>query len=690
MAEQYGYAGKILRVDLTDKIITEIPSANYLPKYVGGRGLAARIYWDEITPEVGALDPENRLIFATGALTATGAAYAAPSVCVAKAPCIYPVSTIYPSIALGRWGYEIKFAGYDAIIVQGKAEKPVYLWIKDGHVEIRDAASLWGKTTSQTRMKLMQMHGKNVQAACIGPAGENLVIQSIIAVDSNTAFAHGGYGAVMGSKNLKAIAIRGTGSIKVANPERILEVNEHMRKVAMLLPGETRAVGGKTIVGKHRPPVPYFWQYMWPKGTKMGREQELGLVKMSPSGCPGCNTICKTKVRLADNAVHSGSFECGESLLWAGQEQEYYGGRPAGRVLYEFAILTDDLGIDSSLVSSMAWMGFPVDFSPEAPGGGSIMHLDMLREAHKRGILTEENTGLPWSKYGSQEFLREYTYKIAYREGFGDVIAKGPALSTKHIMEHEEFGPRRREMEYLYQKTYTKGGQFGGMRRHAIVWGKGMGDCAVSPMCTLFALQSIKRGKELEVMNNARADSAWLTKWYGTDKIKDTTYWGEDVAKAVIIHDYYHMEGDCASVCSFNSELTLMRGLALEEELTWGSVHGTPEQWSAVFGEDITQEDLMKQYERLVNLERAIWIRDGYLEGAVDAFHDVIYQEKSKAGDALFPREKLENLLSVYYQLRGWKEGAPTRAKLEELGLKDVADELERMDKLPPSSASAG
>lgn len=160
MAEQYGYAGKILKVDLTSGQVSEIPSSKYLPKYFGGRGLAAKLYWDEVTPEVGALDSENALIFTTGPLTATGAAMTSVGMCAGKAPMIYPTQTYFCSSAAGAWAHEMKYAGYDAFIIKGKATQPVYLWIEDGRVEIKRADFLWGHTTRQTRQELMKLHGE--------------------------------------------------------------------------------------------------------------------------------------------------------------------------------------------------------------------------------------------------------------------------------------------------------------------------------------------------------------------------------------------------------------------------------------------------------------------------------------------------------------------------------------------------
>ena len=196
----------------------------------------------------------------------------------------------------------MKYAGYDAFIIKGKAAQPVYLWIENGHIEIKKADFLWGQTTRQTRQELMKLHGDRVQVACIGPAGERLVIPSIIAVDSNTAFAAGGWGAVMGSKNLKAMAVRGTGVIRVANPKRLVELNEVMRRLSSIRNGETRVrPDGKTAVGRgYDPTVSNFFPI---PGTETEFEKEQGKVKIRRAACPGCFVMCKSKRKYDDSDI---------------------------------------------------------------------------------------------------------------------------------------------------------------------------------------------------------------------------------------------------------------------------------------------------------------------------------------------------------------------------------------------------
>jgi aldehyde:ferredoxin oxidoreductase len=220
----YGWVGKILRVDLTTGIISEVPTANYVPKYIGGRGIGAKIHWDEITPAVGAFDPQNKLTFMTGPLVGTPAPSASRTTVQAVSPMTYPEELYASSTVGGHWGPELKFAGYDGIIIQGKSPSPVYLWIHDGLAEIRDAKHLWGLNTYDSQKAIWETHGKKTRILTIGPAGEHLVRMAIILSDVSSTSGTPGYGAVMGAKNLKAIAVNGTGGVPVAKPQELLDL----------------------------------------------------------------------------------------------------------------------------------------------------------------------------------------------------------------------------------------------------------------------------------------------------------------------------------------------------------------------------------------------------------------------------------------------------------------------------------
>jgi aldehyde:ferredoxin oxidoreductase len=673
MAEQYGYAGKILKVDLTNNQITSIPSSNYLPKYFGGRGLANRLYWDEIPPEVGALDPENALIFTTGPLTATGAAMRAPSFCAGKSPQYYPKSTFYIGNSMGMWAHGMKYAGYDAFIIKGQADRPVYLWIDNDKIEIRDAGFLWGRTTRQTRFMMMDLYGDRVQVACIGPAGENLVIPSTINTDCNHAFAQGGMGAVMGSKKLKAIVVRGTGSIKVANPGKIIEINEAMRRLTSIKQGETRVVNGEEIVGSRDPKSATTAGYS--AGTETNTNEKLGKIRLRGAGCPGCLSHCTIRQKYVDGSLPTGSASCMDNSGWI--RPELMTGHYMGKTNWEWSMNNDELGLENFYTGTLT----QAPISNLSPATSSLI-FDVYYDAYKRGILTEDNTKLPWSKYGSQEFIQKLQFMIAYRQGFGDILANGLAEATKYIVAHEEFGPNREDMIFLYQKSCPKDGVFGGLYRHALV--KGYGPGSSMSLASFYSAVDSKTGREIhgEVY---RLPKELLTYFYGSDEVGGMDYWGDDLAQAVVKHQYYAQWADCAPMCAFQTYTHAFQNLNLADPSDYMkySNWGTAEYLSAVFGEETTSEELHFRDEMLLNLTRAVQIRDGLLDGPVDTFFDCIYEEVDSDGKNVIPRDKFESTLVKYYQIMGWENGVPTRAKLEELDLKDIADDLDARGLLP-------
>ena len=230
MVNEFGYAGKILKVDLSRGITVDTATTDYADRFVGGRGIGAKIYWDEVSPKVKALDPENRLIFAIGPLAGfSGLAGSRFQVC-GKSPAITPESFSYANLG-GSWGAWLKFAGYDALIIQGKSDKPVYLLIQDGKTEIRDASFLWGKGAIEIREIIKARLGADIRVAAIGPAGDNMAVMANVIADDD-ASGSGGFGAVMGSKNLKAIAV-GANERKVmaANPEKLKELVKYGRSL---------------------------------------------------------------------------------------------------------------------------------------------------------------------------------------------------------------------------------------------------------------------------------------------------------------------------------------------------------------------------------------------------------------------------------------------------------------------------
>lgn len=294
-----GLAGKILRVDLGSKKISTEDTEKYARRFIGGRMINSFILLNEMKPETKWSDPENMLIFGVGCLVGT----LAPGACRVSVETKSPYNNGKGSANFGgHFGPELKYAGFDHVVITSKSEKPVYLWIHDGEVEIRDASSIWGKTTYETETILRgELGDDRIQVASIGPAGENMIRGSIVFTNPGKAAAGSGVGCVMGSKKLKAIAARGHGVVKVAEPERfIAAVNKALVKIKAS--PYTKGWRQGIIEVKYLPESP-IWDYLastkngqddyWPLGKRkrlVGMESGVPKYKKRMMACFACPT----------------------------------------------------------------------------------------------------------------------------------------------------------------------------------------------------------------------------------------------------------------------------------------------------------------------------------------------------------------------------------------------------------------
>lgn len=696
MAELYGYTGTILRINLTTGAVSTFSSDKYLPKYLGSKGLIARIYWDEIGPEVKPFDPENKLIFANGPLNGTGALGSSKGSVGGKSPVWYPVSSFSYANTASWFPNELKRAGYDAVIIEGKAATPVYLWINDGKVEIRDARDLWGKTTRNTRAALWEKLGKNVKVACIGPAGENKVVEAVITVACNAVYGRGGFGAVMGSKNLKAIAAVGTGRIKVADPKKLMEVNLDRNYGKWLAPGVKRVIAGKEVVGPEVNEIDHFSAAGNIRvDTQLKQWARLGTAAIGVGGCEACNNYCRMKRTFYDAKLPTSSYTCSSGIGITATIQQEQAKRGVTEMMdgyqaIEWHNLVDDLGLNSNNFSTIStYMGFSKKLcSPDDELEATLMGGDWMYQCYLWGIFTDANTGIPWSKIGTSEFNQTLMRKVAYREGFGDVIAQGWRYAAKYVVEHEEFGPNRQMALTLYQRVDSKAGNMGCIEN-------GHGHYVPNSGRSLFTAVQDRTGSEPEYMWSGMGKyynttpQAVAEKWYGPGALKATDhyYWGPEVAHTVVVHEQICNLFDSLHLCSYIGFPTTYRDPldALTRTPTGGA-----EYLSAIFGKTVTNESLSDTADMISQLTRAIFVRDGYTSvkdafwgNAVDTFWDYIFQRKDSKGVDFTNKAGFEQLRASYYQERGWVNGVPTRATLEKYGLKDVADDLAKRNLLP-------
>ncbi|MBI1918258.1 MAG: aldehyde ferredoxin oxidoreductase family protein [Planctomycetes bacterium] len=609
-----GWTGKLLRVNLTNGTsrIEDIPE-RWLRDYIGGRGVADRYLWEELDPKVDPLSPENKLIFATGPLTGTPVSCGARYMVVTKGALTGAITT---SNSGGHWGPELKFAGYDLLLLEGRAPRPVYLWIYDDQVELRDARSFWGKTVSATEDGIRSELGiPGTRVACIGPAGENLVRYACIVNDKHRAAGRSGVGAVMGSKNLKAVAVRGTRGVPVADPKGFMEAVWALRKKLAEAPGR--------------------------KGmTELGTAATIDLTNAF-GGCPTRNfetgqfeeaenlngNSIKDQRMLTNKACFACTIACGRVTRLPGETADKYlvnthprNWKTAGEgPEYEAAwALGADCGVgDLDAVIKANWLCNDLGLDPISMGAT----LAAAMELYERGIIGDSQVELPL-KFGSGAALVRMIEATAYREGFGNELAEGSKRMGEKFHHPEIF-------------MGTKGQEFPAYDPRGF---QGMG-IAYAP-CNRGGchLRAWTPGVESNGTFPPHATEG-KAEWVAVEQNKSTAH-------------------DATGICLFTGTGSQLADLV---PCTAGAT-GVP----------FTLEDFVKAGERTWNLER-LWNLKAGLTAADDTLPERLLKTPHTSGPAKGVVVRLHEMLPVYYQTRGWDEqGVPTREKLMELGLASV------------------
>ena len=436
----YGWMGKILEADLTKGEIAQVDLDEKLARdFVGGRGLGVKILYDRVGAKIKPLDPENLLIFAAGPLTGTLAPATGRYCVVTKSPL---TGTVFDAHSGGFWGPELKFAGFDAIVVKGQSKKPVYLWVHDGGAELRDAGKLWGRGTHATTDAIRKELGDDkVKVTCIGPAGEKLVRIAAIINDKHRAAGRGGVGAVMGSKRLKAIAVRGTKKPKIANKESFITYVKECQK--LLKENSVTGTGLPTygtailvnIINEHGIyPTRNFQTGVFPTADRTSGETMADTILVRSKGCFACPMVCGrvTKVEGQEGegpeygTIWAFGAQCGIDDLAAISKANY---------------LCNDLGLDTISMGNTI---------------GCAMEL-------------AERGGLEGPKFGDAKSIVELTRKTAMREGLGDKLAEGSARLAKECgapelsmsvkgLELPAYDPRGVQGHGLAYATSNRGG----------------------------------------------------------------------------------------------------------------------------------------------------------------------------------------------------------------------------------------
>jgi aldehyde:ferredoxin oxidoreductase len=609
-----GWKGKLLRVDLTSgRSSVETIPADWLRDYIGGRGLADRYLYAEMDPAIDPLSPANKLIFATGPLTGTPVPCGARYMVVTKGPLTDAITT---SNSGGHWGPELKFAGYDMLIVEGKSPHPCYLYIYDDQIELRDASRYWGKGVWETEDGLREETGiPGLRVASIGPAGEKLVRFACIMNEKHRAAGRSGVGAVMGAKNLKAIAVRGTGGVEIADPEAFMTAlwamrakmeNNPVRKAfaefgTAATIDMTQAMGGL--------PTRNFQQGQFDEYENLNGNAITDTRLVANKACFACTIACGRVTRLGE---HSDKFLVNmhpRNWKMAGEGPEYETAWAVGA----------DCGIgDLDAVIKANWMCNDLGMDPITMGAT----LAAAMELYETGVITDDMVEMPL-RFGSSEALVRMVEATAYREGFGDELAEGSKRMTQRFQHPELF-------------MGSKGLEFPAYDPRAF---HGMGVAYATCNRGGCHLRAWTPGIETSGQYDPHSPDG-KGEWVANEQNRTTAH-------------------DATGVCLFA-----------------GAAGGTLETFvpctAAATGVAYTMDDFVRIGERTWNLER-LWNMRAGLGRADDSLPQRLLKEAFKDGPSAGVTVNLEAMLTAYYRERGWDEqGVPTRDKLAELGLENV------------------
>ncbi|HSW57837.1 MAG TPA: aldehyde ferredoxin oxidoreductase N-terminal domain-containing protein [Dehalococcoidales bacterium] len=625
-----GWTGQILKVDLSHKNITRLASAEYTGKFLGGRGIASRLYWETIPASTSPFDPANPLIFMTGALTATGVQGATRMNVISKSPMAFPESYCYGNMG-GFIPPAIKRAGFDGIIITGQSSHPVYLWLHDGKAEIRDAAHLWGEGAYRTGDILVREHGAGTCFLTTGPAGENLVRSATI-FGSHLSSSCAGFGAVMGSKKLKAIAILGTGHPSVADPQKLQELNRYTFKINK----------------KIRLAIP-------PIVTNTGHGHLLEVI--GKHSCYQCGLECiRNQYRFGGKL--EGFRHC--------QAMEYYLPWKYARedepvdTFFDASTLANDYSIDTFELQSL---------------------VDWMYACYKSGALSELETGLPLARIGTREFLEKLLQLIAFRRDFGAILAEGmvrarekmpakaAALFTHSIAPIGQYDLAPPRAYVVHSLTYPMEPRV----HQPLIHETGF----------LGAAWSFERMQPGSTGVTPAVYQEIARIFWGSEEAADVSVYEGKALAAKMIQDRTYLK-DSLGLCDWAWPVNY--SLNTPDHL--GDPTLEAQLFTAVTG--LPGDNLNLAAERIFNQQRLILLREGRRVPQADYPPEYNFLEPLKTnarGDPMLvpgpggvpvdavgkmlDKARFSNLLQEYYRLRGWdeKSGIPSPETLASLGL---------------------
>lgn len=618
-----GYGGKLLRVDLTRGRLNVEPTARYADRFVGGRGINAWILFNELEPAVKALDPENMILFGVGPLVGTLSPFGSRVSIDTKNAFTGGVGSANCG---GHFGAEMKYAGFDTVVVTGRAEEPVYLWLNEGEAELRDADGVWGKTTWEMERVIRAEHNDDyVRVIGIGPAGENLVKHACVIADRAKAAGGSGVGAVMGSKNLKAIAARGTQSISIAEPERYLKAIDAARVKIEQFPKAARyrqdgyygvesPLGSPAWEAGFRPVRNGQDDYWDPEKIKLVSGDAMKRYRTKILACYGCPVGCMPWMLVPDGPYGA------EGEGWWNNSSNSFCTRvdctnPEAAI--KAHLRTNQLGLDGDNVSvAIAW----------------------AFECYERGLLTKADTDGLELTWGNHDAVLALIDKIAYREGFGGFLADGVKAAAEKLGKgSEEFALHIKGQDTVDGVRISKG------------WGFGV---VTSPAA----------GRHLRGATHSFTPEEFLS----YEGVPRSVYMQEQ-AKAIV---------DMTGTCLYNNGL-----LSWESKASPDAARYICELASSLTGMDLSVDRFMAIARRVNNLEKAFNVLHGGFTRRDDYPPKRFWEEPVRSGPYKGERidhETWERMLDEYYTIQGWDvvTGLPKKTMLEEIGLHEVIERL--------------
>ena len=617
----HGYLGRILRVNLSkDKLSVECPDEIFYRRYLGGEGFVAYFLLKELEPGIDPLGPENKLIFAAGPVTGAPIAGNSRNSIGAKSPL---TGGFGESEVGGYWGVELKRAGFDAVIVEGKASSPVYLWIHDGEAEIRDASHIWGLETGDAQRVIREELNDNlVRVALIGPGGENLVRYACVMVDLKDAAGRTGMGAVMGSKNLKAVAVRGSGRIKVSDKRILTELSRHLIEKVKDMRLHEYGTGSlfEEYAASGNLPIRNFRDGEFQNAAVLSAKNVKATVRVGMEGCYACPIRCKKIVKIDEPFTVDPAY--------GGPEYE------------ALASLGSNCGVDDLKAVCKA-NEICNRFSIDVISAGVSIAFAM--ECYENGLISDKETGGLKLKFGNAEALVRMVEMIGRREGLGDLLAEGVKRASEKIgKDSERFAMHVKGQEIpMHEPRFKK----------ALGVGYAVSPTGADHMHNIHDTSLAPGSQEMEVFAELGILEPIPLEKLCPGKIR-----------ALIYAVDWRVLDNCLLLCNF---------------VPWDYIQKTSIV-RAVTGWNTTAWELMKTGERITTMARVFNIREGF--GRKDDWLPERFFNPRTSGalsDTAIDPEKFREAIDTYYKMMGWDEnGVPTREKLEELDIGWVASLL--------------